>query len=476
MTAQNSIISKGSLIEAHQPQPNARMYLSVVIVLLGAMSFGLDQGNFGAVVELDEFKEIWCVDQGIASVLADCNSKNPGWGKFGFVMWGATLIPVGAALGSLILGPILSTNLGRRMTVTCGSSICFLGCLFSSYLAAGGVFGFFAMRFVTGFGVGVTCSVLPMYNSEVSTPNVRGITGSLFQFFVAFGCAVGVFTSFVVTDWKLGLMLPGTASIIVAAAVWLCPESPRWLMQNKGYDAGKLALQQVRGTDCSPEADQIKEYLDLRAGASTISYGDIFSDPSLKKRFMVSSFLQMGQQFSGVNAFLSYSGTIFANLGLGSWANPAFNVIMVIFVTVGLVLIDSKYGGRRWQLILASIMMSSSMLLGGGAVMANSSSIVLVLILVYGAGFQLAWGSVPWIYPSEIFSQAEKDKCCTISASLQYISNTVICGITPFINTFPPYVLFFTFGTFNIFILLIVFRTIKETKGVPLEEIPKLFK
>lgn len=250
--------------------------------------------------------------------------------------------------------------------------------------------------------------------------------------------------------------------------------------KKKGYDAGKAALQLVRAGDCTPEADSIKEYLDQRAGAKTISYGDIFSDASLKTRFMVSAFLQVAQQFSGVNAFLSYSGTIFAALFvkgtfLNTWANPLFQIVMLVFVTVGLLLIDSPHGGRRSQLIVASLMMTSSMLAGGFSVILKLDYVTLVLILMYGAGFQLAWGAVPWLYPSEIFTQAEKDKCCTISASLQYVANTFICGITPLLVTFPSPVLFFVFGTFNIFILCIVLKCVKETKGVPIEEIPALF-
>merc|ERR1711957_151825 len=134
--------------------------------------------------------------------------------------------------------------------------------------------------------------------------------------------------------------------------------------------------------------------------------------------------------------------------------------------------------------------MGFSMLIGGGtnlidltvngddAAAGNESwkYMTLILIMVYGAGFQVAWGSVPWIYPSEIFSQAEKDKCCTVSASLQYVANTVICAATPFLNTFAPYVLFWTFGVFNLIILVIVCKVIRETKGVPVEEIPDLFK
>jgi len=268
-------------------------------------------------------------------------------------------------------------------------------------------------------------------------------------------------------------MLPGLAGIIVCAAVWCVPESPRWLMQKRDYESGKAALQQLRGTACDQEAEQIWDF--LQNEKEQIAYCDVCTRPNLRKRYLASCFLQVGQQFTGVNAFLSYSGTIFKNMGLGSWANPAFNAVMCVFVVIGLSLIDSKFGGRKSLLLVASCMMAVSMLIGGVTVTIGSNIGSLIMVMMFGAGFQVAWGSVPWLYPSEIFQQAEKEKCCTSSASLQYVANVLILAITPWLNSFHSQVLFFTFGCFNVVILGIGCVVMRETKGVPVEEIPALF-
>jgi hypothetical protein len=30
------------------------------------------------------------------------------------------------------------------------------------------------------------------------------------------------------------------------------------------------------------------------------------------------------------------------------------------------------------------------------------------MVVLYGVGFQFAWGTIPWIYPAELFSMSEK--------------------------------------------------------------------
>merc|ERR1712137_337680 len=105
-----------------------------------------------------------------------------------FLEWGGTLIPVGAAAGALVLGPILTNRLGRKPCIAIGGGITLIGCLLASYMSFSSVLLFFIGRFTTGFGVGVSCFALPLYNAEVSTPNIRGMTGSIFQLNVVIGC------------------------------------------------------------------------------------------------------------------------------------------------------------------------------------------------------------------------------------------------------------------------------------------------
>jgi len=88
--------------------PSLRMFLSIGMAMVGAMMFGLDQGNFGNVATFKSFRMEWCLDRyGNATTCyldEKAIDKNKAWVD-GPVLWGATLITIGAAVGALILAP-----------------------------------------------------------------------------------------------------------------------------------------------------------------------------------------------------------------------------------------------------------------------------------------------------------------------------------------------------------------------------------
>merc|ERR1719468_969799 len=118
---------------------------------------------------------------------------------------------------------------------------------------------------------------------------------------------------------------------------------------------------------------------------------------------------------------------------------------------------------------------------GEGAAMPDSQQMQLahiatmVCVIIYGVGFQFAWGTVPWIYPAEIFSMNEKEKAVSIAVCLNYVANAAVVIITPFLMTWStPGTLFF-FGALNCVNFMFVWVFVRETKGVPLEHVPQLF-
>jgi MFS family permease len=195
----------------------------------------------------------------------------------------------------LMHGPTNTGRMGRRPCIALGSLLCVIGCVLASFASFGSTIVFFLGRFVTGFGVGVACFALPMYNSEVATPGIRGATGSLFQFNVVIGSFIATVITLFVHNWhvgmpasgrnlsacpgnhrrmsftpphphshpRTGIMLPAIPGVIIAFAIWLVPESPRFLMKAKGYDAGIAALRKVRSGDVTAEAKEIDETLQV---------------------------------------------------------------------------------------------------------------------------------------------------------------------------------------------------------------------
>jgi len=463
---------------ATEARPTCATYTSISVAMLGAAMFGLDQGNFGNVQGFDSFRADWCLHRyGNDHTCSEEGSiHNVKW-QDDFVLWGAVLITLGAAAGAFLLGPVLM-NFGRRPCIAAGGAVCFLGCLLASYLSFESVIVFLIGRFVTGFGVGVSCFALPVYNVEISTASIRGATGSLFQLNVVVGCFISVLVTLFDKDWYFGMMLPGLAGALLAIACCCIPESPRYLMEKQGYDAGLQCLTRIRAGDVRIEAEEIFAQMKEERDIEHVSFLGLFREANLRKRVMIACTLVIAQQATGVNAFLGYAATIFKSIGIDNpiLFNVVFNSIMIVGCIAGLLLVDSKYSGRRSQLLLASAMMGPPLVLAACALQFNWPGIItMVCVVIYGVGFQFAWGSIPWLYPAEIFSMAEKEAAVSLVVAVNYISNAVIIFITPYLMQWSVSGTLYFFGALNVLNAAFVYVYIKETKGVPLELVPDLF-
>lgn len=47
-------------------------------------------------------------------------------------------------------------------------------------------------------------------------------------------------------------------------------------------------------------------------------------------------------------------------------------------------------------------------------------------VIIYGVGFQFAWGTIPWIYPAELFSMQEKETAVSLAVGVNYVPLTAM--------------------------------------------------
>merc|ERR1712190_90646 len=105
-----------------------------------------------------------------------------------------------------------------------------------------------------------------------------------------------------------------------------------------------------------------------------------------------------------------------------------------------------------------------------------SHSFVLTLVCLIGFTWQCAWGIIPWVYPSEIFTMAERDRATSLAVFVQYGANALLMPVVPsLMGQVGAGGMLLFFAAFNVLNFLFTFTCIKETKGVPLEAVPALF-
>merc|ERR1711976_253458 len=133
-------------------------------------------------------------------------------------------------------------------------------------------------------------------------------------------------------------------------------------------------------------------------------------------------------------------------------------------------------GGRRKQLNGAAALMGPALIIGAIAGWAGwSAQVSKIALFVFGFGFQVAWGIVPWFYPAELFTMREREAALSLSTFAGFAMNVVIGMITLPLMQWSSYGTFLIFGIMNMTNVVFVLACVKETKGVPLEDIPALF-
>lgn len=222
-------------------------------------------------------------------------------------------MPGGSWLGALISG-FLSDRFGRKASIQMGSIIWVIGCII---VAASQNIPMLAVgRIINGLSVGICSAQVPVYISEVSPPSRRGrvvglqqwaITwGILIMFFICYGCSYLKNEAVFRVPWGIQ-MLP---AILLFFALFVLPESPRWLAKKDRWEEANdvLVLVHGHGDPDSPfvqrEMAEIREVVEFERANSDVTYFELFK-PNMINRTMIGVFCQIWSQLTGMNVMVS---------------------------------------------------------------------------------------------------------------------------------------------------------------------------
>ncbi|KAL3514930.1 hypothetical protein ACH5RR_021832 [Cinchona calisaya] len=159
---------------------------------------------------------------------------------------------IGATLITTVSGGIADW-LGRRPMLIISSVLYFVSGLVM--LWSPNVYVLLLGRLLDGFGIGLAVTLVPIYISETSPPEIRGLLNTLPQFTGSLGMFVSYCMVFGMSltsspSWRLMLGVLSIPSIIYfALAVLYLPESPRWLVSKGRMIEAKQVLQRLRGRE-----------------------------------------------------------------------------------------------------------------------------------------------------------------------------------------------------------------------------------
>lgn len=384
---------------------------------------------------------------------------------------------IGTVTGALLAGRP-ADRFGRKPVLFVIASLYVVTAVGSAL--AQNVESFIIFRFLGGIGVGASSVVAPMYIAEISPAKIRGRMTALFQFNVISGILIAYVSNYLLRNagdepWRWMLGVAGIPSAIYLLALFLIPESPRYLIKVGKTVIAKAILERIEISSIDEEIEEIKKSLDQSGERKQTLFSSLYLKP-ISIAFLVAMF----NQFSGINAILYYAPRIFEISGLTN-TDSLFQSIMIgitngIFTIVGMILIDRA--GRKTLLMVGSAGMSVCLALVARTfyIQDFAGYTLLIYLLTYMMFFAFSTGAVIWVLIAEIFPNRIRGKGQSFGSFTHWFFAALITFLFPVIEKISESGVAFAFMFFAVMMvlqLIVVWRYFPETKGRTLEELGK---
>ncbi|KAL3862011.1 hypothetical protein ACJMK2_008016 [Sinanodonta woodiana] len=408
------------------------------------------------------------------------------------LLWAITvsIFAVGGMFGGVSAG-YWANRFGRRGALLRNNLLTTIGALvmFSSKYAKSYEMLILG-RFIIGLSAGIGTGIAPLYLSEIAPVSLRGMCGTFNQLAVCFGVLTSqVFGLDAVlgspNSWQFDVGFSVIPVVLQLCSLSFCPESPRYLLITKDLeDEADKALQWLRKTiDVSDEIEEMISEKEAQSRIKKFTFGDLLTSASLRTPLTISIVMQLSQQFSGINAVIYYSTSIFESAGLsGILAKDATVVtggvnVLMTFVSA---LIMDRAGRRSLHLIGLGGMFIAGVILVIGLIFQNEVSwlkyICIIAVLVYVIFFAAGPGSIPWFFVAELFAQGPRSAAVSVAVLVNWFANFIVGLVFPILQSTIGQYSFIPFVVLLAVFWLYTILKVPETKGMTIEEITASFR
>ena len=425
--------------------------------------------------------------QGIFNPSQECISDLLGWGdeKDLYISVISSLLPLGAAMGALIIG-FLPKSYGKRKKLMIADII---------LIAAGAIFmvphtyTFGLARFFNGVSIGWFSMLTAQYILEFTPADIRGKLGTLNGFASLFGQLISVIACLLLPAKVCPVSMapavlflfavPGVISLLQFLIFFkiFTMESPMWLVKVGQNDLAMKSCMTIY------ERTHAQSQINLLIGQNTAPKGMEES-----KEFTLSEMLKCTKgstkstrlgilfhvllQLSGINAILFYSTSLFKGFGnLSRVMTIQAYLARVIAALTLFPVIDRS--GRKSITVVATYCMAGCFLAISLMMGLDGLELSLVIFIdLYLMLFGVSLGPICWIYTSEILN----DKAMTMCTVLNWGTCFFVVLVFPLsVDLYGIPTIFLIFCGLNMVTATYLMLDMVETKGMTRNDIRELF-
>jgi MFS transporter, SP family, sugar:H+ symporter len=408
---------------------------------------------------------------------------------------------IGSACGALLAGQY-AERMGRKPLMLLTAVLFAVGAAGAGASRSAAMF--FIFRLIGGFGVGAASVVAPAYIAEVSPAPMRGRLTTLQQLAIVLGLQCAFLSNYLIAHaaggaaapWLLGArawrwmywvqLVPSFFYLFSSLAL---PESPRYLIAKGREAAARKMMRRLWGTGVDLDAT----VAEIR---NTVSTAEKPLSSNLRRTgsrtflpiVWIGIALAFFQQASGINAVMYFGEYLWAAAGFTEdhalFINVTLGAVLVVATLLSMVLVDRI--GRRPLLLVGSAIMSATLMIltavfvfsahdsHGVLVMTSAEAqIMLVAEHLFIFAFGASWGPVVWVLLGEMFPNRIRAPALAVSAGTQWVTAFLVTTTFPgLLSSVGLSGLFCIYTIASMAAYWTVFRCVRETKGVVLEDMP----
>ncbi|CAH2064540.1 unnamed protein product, partial [Iphiclides podalirius] len=396
---------------------------------------------------------------------------------------------VGGMIGGVLTG-FVADRFGRKGGLLLNNALVFLAAaLEGGSKVANSAEMLILGRLLIGINSGLNAGLAPLYLAEISPVSMRGSIGTVYQLVITITILLSQVLglgSVLGTErgWPWLLAAAALPALVQCATLPLCPESPKYLLLNRGQELhAQRALNWLRGdVAVHGEMEEMHQEAEKNKVSKRVTLRELVGNRQLRRPLAIALVVMVAQQLSGINAVIFFSTDIFrgANLseGQSQYATLGMGAMNVVMTVVSLLLVE--VAGRK-TLLLAGFggMLVCTVCLCVASLYTEHvwmSYLCIALVILFVVTFAVGPGSIPWFLVTELFNQAARPVASSVAVTVNWTANFIV-GLS-----FLPLTLVLGMNTFIIFAVLqflfIVFISMKvpETKNRTVEEITAMFR